>query len=342
MLGLLNRRMRLVGEIAAIKRAERIPVYAPEREDQLLRGLSRRNRGPLKDGAMRAIYREVLSAARAIGQPMRIAYLGPEATFTHLAAQARFGSQAQYAPVRSTSDVFYEVDRRKSDYGVVPVENSTEGVVNYTLDMFVDSELKICAEELIPIEHMLLSRVSSLGAIRKVYSHGQVFGQCRHWIEDRLRNAQTAEVSSTAEAARLAARDPKGAAIGTELAAKIYGLRILARNVEDVPGNYTRFFVISKSWSPRTGRDKTSVMFSVKDRVGALHAMLEPFRKNRINLTSIESRPSRKRAWDYFFFLDFQGHVDDRPVARALADLEKVCMFVKLLGSYPAAESSGR
>ncbi len=336
-LGLLNRRMRLVSEIARVKRAERLPTYAPEREEQLLRALAKRNRGPVTQEALRAIYREILSAARAVGEPERVAYLGPEATFTHMAARARFGSQAVYVPVRSIGDVFYEVDRRKADYGVVPVENSTEGVVNYTLDRFVDSDLKICAEELMPVQHVLMSNVGDLDAVREVFSHPQVFGQCQHWIDDHLRKARLVEVSSTAEAALKATQVKRAAAIGTELAARMNKLRIVARNVEDLPGNYTRFFVLSKSWSTRTGRDKTSVMFSVKDRVGALYNMLQPFRKHRINLTSIESRPSRKRAWEYYFFVDFLGHVEDSSVARALGELEKNCTLLKLLGSYPAA-----
>jgi chorismate mutase/prephenate dehydratase len=272
-----------------------------------------------------------------VGESERVAYLGPEATFTHLAARARFGSQATYLPVRSIGDVFYEVDRGKADYGVVPVENSTEGVVNYTLDQFTESDLKICAEELIPIRHVLMSGVSRLESVRTVFSHPQVFGQCRRWLDDRLPRARLSEVRSTAEAA-LRAKGVRGAAaIGTELAAGMYGLRILARDVEDLPGNYTRFFVLSRTWSRPTGNDKTSVMFAVKDRVGALYSMLQPFKRNRINLTSIESRPSRRRAWEYYFFVDFAGHVERRNVARALAELEKHCSVLKLLGSYPAA-----
>ena len=337
LLKLLNRRMKLVSGIARVKRAERLPVYAPEREEQLLRGLSGRSRGPLTREALRAIYREILSAARAVGEPERVAYLGPEATFTHLAARARFGSQATYIPVRSPTDVFYEVDRRKADYGVLPVENSTEGIVNYTLDLFVDSDLKICGEELVPIRHMLMSNARELKDIRTVYSHPQALGQCRRWLEDRLPRAHLHEVSSTAEGALKAMKARTAAAIGTDLAAHMYKLKILARGVEDLPGNYTRFFVLAKSWSRRTGRDKTSVMFSVKDRVGALYDMLQPFRRHRINLTSIESRPSRKRAWEYYFFVDFLGHLEDREVSRALAELEPMCALLKLLGSYPAA-----
>lgn len=341
-LGLLNRRMRLVREISRVKRAERLPTYAPEREVELLRALVEANRGPLTSEALRAIYREILSAGRAAGELERVAYLGPEATFTHLAARARFGSLAAYLPVRSIADVFYEVDRRKADYGVVPVENSTEGVVNYTLDQFIESDLKICAEELIPIRHVLMANVSRMSAIRSLCSHPQVFGQCRHWIDDHLPRVRTVEVSSTAEAALRARRSRNVAAIGTELAARMYGMKVLAEGVEDLPGNYTRFFVLGKSWARPTRRDKTSIMFAVKDRVGALYAMLQPFKRHGINLTSIESRPSRKRPWEYYFFVDFSGHVENRGVERALGELERICSVLKVLGSYPAADPLAR
>lgn len=339
LLGLLNRRMGLVAEIAREKRSARLPVYAPEREEALLRGLGRRNRGPLTDAALRAVYREILSASRAVGEPLRVAYFGPQASFTHLAALDRFGSQSALTPVRSVADVFYEVDRRKADYGVVPVENSTEGMVNHTLDMFVDSELKICSETLLPIRHMLMSRTPRIEGVHTVYSHPQVLAQCRRWLDEHVHRARVVEASNSAEAARRAAGERGAAAVGTALAASLYRLRILARGIEDLPGNSTRFLVIAKSWSPRTGRDKTSLMVSLKDSVGALHGMLEPFLSNRINLTSIESRPSRKRAWEYYFFIDCEGHVDDRRVAAAVRQLERVCAFVKFLGSYPAAAS---
>jgi chorismate mutase/prephenate dehydratase len=337
LLSVLNARMRLTAKIARIKRAERLPVYAPDREEALLRALERANKGPLTAEGLRAIYREVLSASRALSEPIRVAYLGPEGTFTHQAAERRFGSQAEYAAAGSIPDVFYEVDRRKAHYGVVPVENSSEGAVNYTLDMFMDSEVKICAEERMPIRHVLMTKATRKDAIHELHSHPQVFGQCRRWIEIHLPKARLIAHASTGEAARAAAGKPNAAAIGPELAASLNGLPVLARGLEDIADNVTRFFVLAKSWSPRTGQDKTSVMLSLKDRVGALHAMLVPFRRNRINLTSIESRPSRKRPWEYCFFVDFEGHLEDRPVARALAALEPLCSAVKILGSYPAA-----
>ena len=341
-LGMLNRRLSITGNIAAIKRSERLPVYAPEREEMILRSLATRNRGPLSEPALRAIFREIISAARAAEEPVRAAYFGPEASFTHIAARSHFGSQTVLVPVRTIGDVFAEVERKKTEYGVVPVENSTEGIVNYTLDMFFDSDLKICAEVLLPVEHMLMARKDGLPGIQVVYSHPIVFPQCRRWLQENLRQARPVEVSSTSEAARRAARERGSAAIGTELAAGMNGLRILARNIEDMTDNHTRFLVLSRRWSGRTGKDKTSVMFAVKDRVGALYDMLLPFRRNGINLTSIESRPSRRRAWEYYFFVDFLGHVAETRVARALREMEKGCSMLKLLGSYAAADLPAR
>ena len=334
--------MKYVAGIARVKQASGVPVYAPEREDLHLRALSAANPGPLNADGLRGIYREIFSASRAAERGLTIAYLGPEGTFTHLAALRRFGSQSGYLPVRSVGDVFAEVERGRADYGVVPIENSTEGVVNHTLDMFTDSELKICAEELMPVHHVLMARGGTKDSIKVVYTHSNVLGQCRNWLEDNLRSARTVAVPSTSEAARMAAKQRGSAAIGTDLAARLYRLKVLARDIEDMSDNFTRFLVIGRQWSPRSGRDKTSVMFSIKDRVGALYDMLVPFKRNRINLASIESRPSRKKAWDYYFFIDCLGHVDDRRVAKALKDLEKVCVFVKLLGSYPAAEPLSR
>jgi len=333
----LNARMRLVKSIARVKKDERLPVYAPDREEKLLRALARANAGPLTGEGLRAIYREILSAARSLEEPVRVAYFGPEGSFTHLAARTRFGAQEAYVPVPTIPDVFYEVERGKAEYGVVPVENSTEGVINHTLDMFMESDLKICAEEQVPIELMLMARARTLDEIRVVYSHPQPLAQCRHWLDERLARASRIEVRSTPEAAKRAAGQRGAAVIGPELLARLHGLRILARNLEDLAGNTTRFFVLARSWSPRTGHDKTSLMFAAKDRVGVLYDMLQPFRRHRINLTSIESRPSRKRAWEYCFFVDLDGHVEDRRVASAVRDLGRYCTVVKLLGSYPAA-----
>jgi chorismate mutase/prephenate dehydratase len=340
-LSILCRRMKLAQGISGAKGVLGLPAYAPDREEKHLRDLMAAARGVNKE-AVKAVFREVMSAARAVEGPVRVAYFGPEATFTHLAARARFGSQAELIPVATIGEVFREVERHGASYGVVPVENSTEGVVNHTYDMFMDSDLKICAEELTPIHHFLLSKARNLRGVNTVYSHSNIFGQCRRWLENNLHGAKLVEVSSSGEASRMAAKTAGAAAISTSLAARLYNLNILAEGVEDMPGNYTRFFVIGDRWSRPTGRDRTSIMFSIKDRVGALYMMLQPFRRHSINLSSIESRPSKKKAWDYYFFIDMAGHVEDPRVARALKELETQCRFLKLLGSYPAADSIAR
>ena len=340
-LSILNQRMKLAQGIAGAKNILGLPAYAPDREEMHIRELMA-GAGAVKKDAVKSIFREVMSAARAVEGPVRVAYFGPEATFTHLAARARFGGQAELVPVPTIGEVFREVERKGASYGVVPVENSTEGVVNHTYDMFMDSDLKICAEELTPIRHFLLSKSPNIKSIRTVYSHSNIFGQCRRWLENNISGAKLVEVSSSGEGARIAAKTPGTAAIGTSLAARLYGLKILAEGVEDMPGNFTRFFVIGDRWSRPTGKDRTSIMFSIKDRVGALYMMLQPFRKHSINLSSIESRPSKRKAWDYYFFIDMAGHVEDRKVAKAIAELETQCHFLKLLGSYPAAVSIAR
>lgn len=332
---LLNERARAVLEIKRVKDAGRHPFYAPHREAEVYRRAARANRGPLPDEALQAVFREIMSASLALESRLRVAYLGPLATNTHLAAVQKFGSSVIQRPVPSLKDVFLEVERGRADYGVVPVENSTEGMVNHTLDLFVDSDLKICSEILMPISHTLMSRDGALERVRKVYTHPQPFAQCRLWLETNLPGARIVETSSTAKAAQLAAREPSAAAIAPEMAAKLYGLRPIARRIEDVGDNVTRFLVVGKTSAERTGHDKTSLMVSIKDRVGALYSLLLPFQRRRLNLTSIESRPSRRRAWDYYFFIDVEGHVSDLGVRRALADLERDALFVKVLGSYP-------
>ncbi len=342
LLAILNRRMAVAARIARLKRRMGMAAYSPDREDTLLRRLASRNRGPLPAESLRAVFREVMSAARAMEEPVKVAYFGSEGTFTHLAALARFGSRTPLVSCQSIPDVFRVVEKRGADYGVVPVENSTEGVVNHTYDMLMESGLLICAEELIPIHHCFMTRARSIGEVRRVYSHQQVLAQCRRWLEDNMRTAGKVEVSSSAAAAAMAAKNRTFAAIGTPLAARINGLRVLARNIEDYPGNFTRFFVVGRGQNPRTGRDKTSVMFSVKDRVGALYDMLQPFRRHGINLTAIESRPSRKKPWEYYFFVDCAGHASEKRIASALRELERQCAFLKLLGTYPAAEPLAR
>ncbi len=336
-LRLMNQRAEKAVEIGKIKSAENLGFHAPGREIEIIRNLQGKNSGPLDDESVKNIFREIMSACLSLQKPPSAAYFGPEATFTHLAAMEMFGAAARYAPVKTIGDVFREVEKGRCDYGVVPVENSIEGMVSYTLDMFIDSDLKICGEVLLAINHHLLSN-SPLEKIEVVYSHPQAFAQCRTWLEQNMPGRKLTEVASTAEAARLARSEENSAAIAGMAASKMYGLAAAAFNVEDSSTNMTRFLVVAKTAAGKTGNDKTSVMFSIKDRVGALYDMLKSFKEHGINLTKIESRPSKKKAWDYFFFLDMKGHVEDERVNAALGELEKECVFFKLLGSYPEAE----
>jgi len=335
-LTLLNDRAKLSLEVKKFKPGASHEIYVPHREAEILNSLGRKNRGPFPAGSLKSVYREIFSASRALQAPLRIAYWGPEGSFTHLAAQEHFGSSVKFVNSRTISDIFEEIDSGRSDFGVVPIENSTEGAVNYTLDMFVDSPLSICAEIYLKIAHNLLSNESSIKKIKKLFTGLQPLAQSRKWVEEYLPSSEIIEVSTTAEAARLAAKTKGGAAIANTLAAEIYGLGILARNIGDISNNITRFMVIGKRTAERTGSDKTSVLCSIKDKVGALYTMLMPFKKNRINLTSIESRPSRKKAWEYYFFIDMQGHREDKSVKKALAELSDECQYFKILGSYPA------
>jgi chorismate mutase/prephenate dehydratase len=334
---LLNLRAKIILEVAKIKRKSGVSIYSPDREREVLRKIILKNRGPLSHIALEAIYREIMSSSLSLEKPLKIAYLGPEATFTHLAALKRFGSQVEYIACNSIGDVFLEVERDSADYGVVPIENSIEGAVSHTLDMFADSDLKICAQVILDVSHNLLANCPK-DKIRRIYSNPQVFGQCSIWLQENLASAEKIEVSSTTRAAQIAAKEKYSACIASLLAARVYKLKIIAADIEDSPHNITRFLVIGKTLVKQTGRDKTSILFSIKDRVGALHDMLIPFKKYRINLTKIESRPSKKKAWDYYFFVDLEGHQQTARVKKALSELESKCNFLKVLGSYPIGE----
>jgi chorismate mutase/prephenate dehydratase len=334
---LLNIRAKVTQDIAKLKRKYGKSIYSPDREREVLSKIFTANRGPLGNTALEAIYREIMSSSLSLEKPLKVAYLGPEASFTHLAALKRFGSQLNYVPLDSIADVFLEVERGSVDYGVVPIENSIEGAVSHTLDMFMDSDLKICAQIILDVSHNLLANCPK-NKIKRLYSNPQVFGQCRIWIQENLPNVEKIEVSSTTRAAQIAAKGSLSACIASSLAATVYKLKILSSGIEDSPHNITRFLVIGKTDVPPTGCDKTSIMFSIKDRVGALHDMLLPFKKNRINLTKIESRPSKKKAWDYYFFVDLEGHQDDTRVRKVLQELENKARFLKVLGSYPIGE----
>ncbi len=334
---LLNTRAKITLNIARLKIKSGKSVYSPDREREVLKRISTINKGPLPGEALEAVYREIMSSNLSLERPLKIAYLGPEASFTHLAALKRFGSQVEYLSLDSIADVFLEVEREAVDYGVVPIENSIEGAVSHTLDMFVDADLKICSQIILDVTHNLLANCS-IDKIRRVYSNPQVFGQCRIWLQENLGSVEEIEVSSTTRAAQIAAKEKYSACIASDLAARVYKLKVLASDIEDSPHNITRFLVIGKTDVSRTGYDKTSIMFSIKDRVGALHDMLVPFKKYKINLTKIESRPSKKKAWDYYFFVDLEGHKDESRVKKALEELEDKCKFLKILGSYPIGE----
>lgn len=332
---LLNKRASLSLKIGKVKAKDKTSVYVPDRENQVYERIIKLNQGTLPTRALKAIYREIMSGSLSLEKSLNIAYLGPAYTFTHLAALKKFGSSVNYIAANNISDVFTEVEKGRADYGVVPIENSTEGAVNHTLDMFVESNLKICSEVLLEISHNLLS-LSPINKINKIYSNPQVFGQCRIWLEANLPKVELIEVSSTTKAAELAGQDKKAAAIASSLAAQHYGLKITARSIEDSLRNVTRFLIIGRTEAMPTKKDKTSIMFSVKDKVGALHDILVPFKKCRINLTKIESRPSKRKAWDYYFFVDMSGHYRAKNMTKALSELEKSCSYLKILGSYPA------
>ena len=334
-LRLLNKRSVTVIAIAHIKRNEKTKFYSPEREREILERLTILNTGPFPNDTLKVIYREILSASLSLEEPLRVAYFGPLATYTHLAAMRHFGSSASFLPVETIGEVFDAVDSGKAEFGVVPIENSNEGVVSSTLDLFVDYDLKVSAEVMLEISHNLLSKSGDKTKIRKVYSNPQASAQCRRWLESNLRGIPVLESTSTARAAEIASQDDEVAAIASELAAKIYDLHFVEKNIGDSKYNFTRFLVISKEYPQKTGEDKTSIMFSIKDKPGALYDILSPFKKAKINLTKIESRPSKRKAWEYIFFVDMEGHVDDKRVRKAIDSIKDSCLYVKILGSYP-------
>lgn len=338
---LINRRLSLAAEIGKIKRSSGGEIYVPEREDAVLRKVSELNGGPVKNEALRAIYRELMSAAIALEKPLMIAYLGPEASNTHAAAMKKFGASVDYHAMATVGDIFTAVEKGESDYAVIPIENSTEGSVREALDSFVESDLKIVAQIYLEITHALIAN-SPLESITKVYSKDQALAQCRHWLQRHLPHAQLIEASSTSRAVQIARDEPGSAAVAGELAARHYGVPVIVANIQDKPDNTTRFFVIGRKATGPVGggKDISSFLISLGDEAashsGALLKMLMPLAERGVNLTKIESRPSKKRPWDYYFFIDVTGHYDDPAMKEALSDLKKFCPLVKWLGSYPA------
>ncbi len=341
-----ERLVRLIGERAALAHQigklkenarEDGGFYRPEREARVLRRIGKLNEGPLPDEVMIRLFREIMSACLALEQQLNIAYLGPEGTFTEAAAWKHFGHSVRTTALPGIDQVFREVESGACDYGVVPIENSIEGVVNHTLDMLINSPLKICGEVELRIHQHLVARGTDTTSIKRVYSHQQSLAQCRSWLDEHLAGVERVAVNSNAEAARRAAAEPDSAAVAGESAAEHYKLEILVRNIEDEPDNTTRFLVLGRYATLPSGHDKTSLLFSTPNRPGALHAMLRCFSDNGVSLTRIESRPSRRGMWDYVFFVDLEGHADDASITAAMRQLQHEASLVKLLGSYPSA-----
>lgn len=335
-LALLNERAGHAIKIAEVKRASNAPIYVPEREKQVFQRLSEKNTGPLNDEAIRAIYREIMSAIRALEHPVSVAFLGPRDTFSHMAAMRVFGALADYHPLPSFADIFTEVERGRIDYGVVPVESSMGGAVSDTLDRFLSSNLKIINEVMMHVSQNLLAKCP-LDEVTRVYSKDNALLQCRNWLRSNLPKAELIETSSTAEAARRASAEPGAAAIASRLAAETYGLEVLAAHIEDAAHNFTRFLVLGQQMVRPTGDDKTAVLIAIKDHPGALHDILSPFANANISLTRIESRPSQQKAWEYVFFVDFLGHADDPAVKAVLDEVARQAATLKVLGSFPRA-----
>jgi len=336
-LDLLNQRARHVKEVGMIKQESHLDLYAPNREQAIFDRLEARNPGPFSSEAIFRVFREIISASLALEQPIRVVYLGPRATFTHVAALNLFGASAQLVPEHGIPAIFEEVESGRAQYGVAPIENSNEGAVVHTLEMFAKSELKIIAEHYLRVTHNLISRRRSLDQVKRIYSHPQALEQCRHWLERHLPGAPLLEVESTARAAQIASEDEDAAAVASSVAAQLYRLDTLADHIEDHPLNLTRFLVVGPKVPEPTGSDKTSILFGFKNEPGMLGRVLSPFHRRGLDLTKIESHPVKREEREYHFFLDVEGHIEDPSVAEAVDELAGLCYLVKHLGSYPRA-----
>jgi len=333
---LLNERARIVVEIGKLKSKTDRPIYAPDREKEVIEKISAANEGPLPDRCLVAIWRELMSGSFVLERSLRIGYLGPGGSFTHTAAMLKFGQSIEYESLADIRSIFDEVSKGHCDLGLVPIENTTGGGVIETLDAFVDSDVKICAEVLMAIHHNLLANCP-LDYIEKIYSKPEVFVQCRNWLSSTFKEAKTVSVASTAKAAQMASSEKNAAAIGSRIAAELYGLGIVCENIEDITNNVTRFLVISKDDARPTGEDKTAILFSTSHKAGALADVLDVLKQYEINLTNIESRPSKKREWEYYFFMDFIGHRTEENVQKGLEEARKHCLQLSILGSFPRA-----
>ena len=333
---LLNERAQVVIEVGKVKNKTGGAIYAPDREKAVFDKIKKANKGPLPDRTMVAIWRELMSGSFILERPLRIGYLGPMGSFSHNAAMLKFGQSVEYEPLTDIRSIFDEVSKGHCDLGLVPVENTTGGGVIETLDAFVDSDVKVCAEVLMAIHHNLMANCP-LEKIEKVYSKPEVFAQCRNWLSATFKEAKTIPVASTARAAQMAAEEGNSAAIGSLIAAELYGLKVVCENIEDITNNITRFFAISKEDAKPTGDDKTAILFSTSHKAGALADVLDVFKKHKINLTNIESRPSKKREWEYYFYMDFLGHHSEAFIQKGLDAARKHCLQLSILGSFPKA-----
>lgn len=338
----LNERARLVQRVGRIKAKHDTPVYSAARERDLIEALQRKNAGPFPNAALRNVFREVISGTRSLEKRLSVAYLGPQGTFSHQAALQQFGSQVDLLECATIDEVFQAVERKRADHGIVPVENTTQGAVTPTLDCFLESDVALCGEVHVRIQHNLLSKTGKRSAVRRIASHAQPLAQCRLWLEANLPQIERLETPSTAAAAKLAAKDASTAAIGSEIAAELYGLEIIERAIEDRADNTTRFLILGMTEPAASGHDLTSVVFTAaRDEAGALFRLLDPFAQNGVNLTSIQSRPMPGRPWEYVFFFDLEGHRSEAKVAKALREAAKRARSCKVLGSFPAALTAG-
>ena len=341
LLKLINRRAALAIQIGKEKsKTDKAKhFHVPHRERDIIRRLTETNQGPFPDQSVESVFREVFSATLALEKPLKIAFLGPETTFSHQAAIKQFGHSAVLSPYNSIELIFSEVEQGLCDYGIVPVENSTEGVINLTLDCFVDSPLLISDEVKLQVSLCLLSKAEDLEKIKVIYSHPQALAQCRNWLNRHLPGIEQIATSSTASAAQQASREKHSAAIAGVLASEVYQLNVLAKKIQDRSDNYTRFLIICKEKAKKAKHNKTTIMFSIKDEAGSLLKALRLFARNKINLTKIQSRPLRNRTWEYLFYLDFDGHIDDSNVQKVINTLTRQSLFMKVLGSYPESRA---
>lgn len=340
-LRLINKRGEIALKVSDLKKQNSLRIYDPAREKEIEGKLGEKNPGPLSNDYIVSIFREIISGCRALQKPTKVAYLGPEGSFSNQAGYHKFGSSSELVPLGSFEEVFEEVHKRRVEFGIIPIENSVEGSIGSVLDILMAWDLKISAEYFERVSHFLLSKSEKLEDVKVVASHPQALGQCRKWISRNLKDIELFETASTAVAAKIASEDFKIAAIASEHASSIYDLKILQTHIEDSPQNTTRFLVIGRELSPVTGNDKTSVVFSIKDEPGALQkSLFQPFAEANINLTKIESRPSKGRRWEYVFFVDFLGHHEEPKIKSIIKKVEKSCIFLKILGSYPVGRES--